>query len=513
MTYLDLVLIVVAALALWRVLGGRHQRLPPGPSGRPLLGHLGLIPKVQPWLWFTELARKHGEIYTLRILGRPVIVLNSFSAIDDIFIKRSNKYSNKPRRLMGELAGLTGSMSFMDPGALLRNARKQFALELNSRGLQRYYSTMDFASRLLVQDLASDLGCLKLEDHVNRAVGVVSTRISFGHGVVDPADPVMSQARELADFASNVLGGTYIVLDLLPFLPSLPRWVPGMDLVKLGEKWKVRLLNLADKTARVVQKDLMAGSAPTSFMSNVYSRMDANMEPHEEHNARMIAVTMFAGGMLPLQSAILTFLHAMALNPQSQRRAQGELDSVLGGKRLPTMDDRPALPYLTAVLSETLRWVPVGPLISRKALEDDEWNGYFIPKGTTLVANNWAVSRDPNVYPDPERWMPERYLDKSEDIVNPWDYAFGYGRRKCPGLPMTDAVLFQLFATLLAVFEFEPSGQVEQQTLQTKGAALCRIDRADCVARIRMPQLVQLCQESGEMNAVQSLLPDSAAGL
>ncbi|OCH88841.1 cytochrome P450 [Obba rivulosa] len=494
--------ILLIILASWRLFGKR-QRLPPGPRGRPLLGHLGLIPKVQPWLWFTGLARNYGEIYTLRILGRPVIVLNSFKSIEEVFIRRSNKYSNKPRRVMGELSGLTGSMSFMNPGALLRNARKQFTLELNARGIQRYHTTMEDASRMLIQDLAADLGCSKLEDHVNRAVGVVSTRISFGHSIYDPADPVMRQARELADYASHVLGGAYAILDFFPFLPSLPDWAPGTGLVRLAKSWKAQLISLADTTAGVVQRDLMAGSAPTSFMSNVYSRMHHNLEPEEEQNAKMIAVTMFAGGMLPLQSAILTFLHAMARNPESQKRAQEELDSVLGGTRLPTVADRAALPYMTAILAETLRWVPVGPLISRKALEDDEWNGYFIPKGTTLVANNWAVSRDPVMYPDPEQWRPERYLDKSEDIVNPWDYAFGYGRRKCPGLPMTDTLCFMIFATVLAVFDIKPAGRSIKQELQTKGAALCRIESAECIVRVRSPQLVGVCKETNEMDLAQ----------
>jgi len=311
----------------------------------------------------------------------------------------------------------------------------------------------------------------------------------------------MVQAREVADFASHVLGGQYAILDLFPFLPSLPRWVPGTSLVRAAEAWRARFLWLADTTAKIVQQDLMAGLPPSSFMGNVYSKMHDSMEPQEEQNAKMIAVTMFAGGMLPLQSAILTFLHAMARNPESQRRAQEELDSVLGCKRLPTMDDRPALPYITAILSETLRWVPIGPLISRKALEDDEWNGYAIPKGTTLVANNWAVSRDPGIYPDPEEWRPERFLDKSKDILDPWDFIFGYGRRRCPGSPMADAVLFTLFATVLATFEIKPSGQMINDGLETKGAALCRIESADCVVRIRKPHLVGLCDDINEMGA------------
>lgn len=92
-----------------------------------------------------------------------------------------------------------------------------------------------------------------------------------------------------------------------------------------------------------------------SVMSNVYSAED------KDDRSSMIAVTMNAGGMLASESALLTFLLAMARFPEIQKRAQTEVDGVCGD-RLPTMADRARLPFVDAVLSEVLRWVSIAPV-------------------------------------------------------------------------------------------------------------------------------------------------------
>ncbi|KAL0959196.1 hypothetical protein HGRIS_014474 [Hohenbuehelia grisea] len=94
---------------------------------------------------------------------------------------------------------------------------------------------------------------------------------------------------------------------------------------------------------------------------------------------------------------------AMALHPDVVKRAQSELDEVLGGNRLPIFEDRSLLPYVGAILREVLRWRPVAPLaLPHATSEDDIYQGYFIHKNTTVVPNIWAMSRDPLKYPDPE---------------------------------------------------------------------------------------------------------------
>ncbi|THU76423.1 cytochrome P450, partial [Dendrothele bispora CBS 962.96] len=99
---------------------------------------------------------------------------------------------------------------------------------------------------------------------------------------------------------------------------------------------------------------------------------------------------------------------------------------------LPDFGDRENLPYLEAILTESLRIYPVLPLaVPHHSIEDDVYEGYFIPKGTTFVANSWAILHDERAYPDPLKFNPERFVQKEGEKLppSPLLYAFGYGRR------------------------------------------------------------------------------------
>ena len=132
-------------------------------------------------------------------------------------------------------------------------------------------------------------------------------------------------------------------------------------------------------------------------------------------------------------STVQTFFMAMACYPEVQLKARAELDAIVGPNRLPTFEDRSSLPYITAIAKESMRWQSVVPLgIPHRSLEDDEYRGYFIPKGSAVIANLYAFSRDESVYPEPETFNPERFLKDGKidpTVRDPNSFVFGYGRR------------------------------------------------------------------------------------
>jgi len=150
-----------------------------------------------------------------------------------------------------------------------------------------------------------------------------------------------------------------------------------------------------------------------------------------------------------------TFVLAMTLHPEVLRQAQAEIDSVVGADRLPQLSDRSRLPYLDAVIKETLRWNVAAPLsLPRATGEDDEYNGYFIPKGAVIFPNVWQMCHDPSLYHDSFTFKPERFLPGGgrEPELDPRNFVFGFGRRICPGKDLGDASLFVAFSMVLAVF-------------------------------------------------------------
>ena len=127
------------------------------------------------------------------------------------------------------------------------------------------------------------------------------------------------------------------------------------------------------------------------------------------------------------------FIFAMITNPGAMKKAQEELDRVVGGGELPDFSHKDSLPYIDALVKELLRWSPPVPLSSpNRAMQDDVYRGYFIPGGATVIQNVWAISRDPNVYPDPDVFNPDRFLKDGKInplVFNPEDRVFGAGRR------------------------------------------------------------------------------------
>ena len=127
------------------------------------------------------------------------------------------------------------------------------------------------------------------------------------------------------------------------------------------------------------------------------------------------------------------FIFAMIANPEAMKKAQEELDRVVGKGELPDFSHKDSLPYIDALVKEVIRWSPPLPFSSlSRAMQDDVYRGYFIPRGTTVIQNIWAVSRDPNFYPDPETFNPDRFLKDGKInplVFNPEDRVFGAGRR------------------------------------------------------------------------------------
>ena len=152
----------------------------------------------------------------------------------------------------------------------------------------------------------------------------------------------------------------------------------------------------------------------------------------------------------------MTFFLAMTVFPDAQKKAQEEIDRVIGGSRLPTSKDLSTLPYIEAVMKETHRWHLVVPMgIPHTSTEEDTCRGYRIPKGSILLPNNWFFTHDPTVYPDPMEFRPERFIETAthKPEPDPRNYIFGYGRRICPGRYVADNALFVTIAQTLAVFD------------------------------------------------------------
>ena len=171
----------------------------------------------------------------------------------------------------------------------------------------------------------------------------------------------------------------------------------------------------------------------------------------------------------------------MLVYPSVQARAHAELDEVVGRARLPSFADVPFLPYIRAMVKETLRWSLVAPFGVPHVLTADEWyEGMFIPKGTICLQNMRVLNFDPEVFGlNAAEFDPARYLDEKGRVQTPIEgreeghMSFGFGRRVCPGRYVAEGTLTIDFATLLWAMRFErpegAQGELDVHTLVQNG--------------------------------------------
>jgi cytochrome P450 len=204
-----------------------------------------------------------------------------------------------------------------------------------------------------------------------------------------------------------------------------------------------------------VKHQMSLNKHKTSFLSQAIESIGSDAATEEIH--KWSASSMYLGGADTTVSALMTFFLAMTLFPDVQVKAQEELDRVVGD-RLPLSSDRERLPYIWAVVQETHRWHPVAPMaLPHAATKEDVVMGYRIPKGALLLPNNWWFTHDPEVYPEPMAFRPERFIETATHKAepDPRTWTFGYGRRVCPGKYVADNALFLTIAQALAVFKIE----------------------------------------------------------
>jgi cytochrome P450 len=213
------------------------------------------------------------------------------------------------------------------------------------------------------------------------------------------------------------------------------------------------------------KENLKNGKANPCFCANVAKVQEE--EGFSDDQAAYIAGTLLEAGSDTTSNTLYGFIQAMVVFPEVQTKAQEEIDRVCGDSRLPGLEDEPNLPYIRACVKETLRWMPTTPTggVPHAVTQDDKYMGYTIPKAAGVMINTWAIHMDPNRYPDPRRFNPDRFegdTQNSAEAANNPDvskrdhFAFGSGRRICPGMHVAERSLFLGMSRLLWAFDFQP---------------------------------------------------------
>ncbi|GJE96580.1 cytochrome P450 [Phanerochaete sordida] len=461
---LAVLFLVSVAIAAYGVKQGRKAgKLPPGPSGLPIAGMAFENAKGYQWLNYEKWGKQYGsDILHVHMFGKPMIVLNSMQAVNDLFEKRSNLYSDREQQTMfHKLVGWDWNLAFMPYGDRWKEHRRMFHQHFQPSVVPKYRAKLALETRKFIGRLRHTATDDWLR-HVRHLTGAIIIGVTYGLDVQQENDPnVLLAEKAIFSMAMTGVAGTYLV-DWLPQMQFLPEWFPGAKFLREAREWRPAVETMSKVPFDDVKAQLAAGKAKPSVVSTLLTGLDDTKDNTlQELVIQNTAGTAYTGGADTTVSALGTFILAMVQNPEVQQKAQAELDRVVGNQRLPDYDDQANLPYFAALMKEVLRWRPVTPLAaSHKVMEDDEYKGYHIPGGAIVMGNVWAILHDEKVFPDHDKFDPTRFLtadgkELRKDIMEPEIAAFGFGRRKCPGRYLAMDSLWIAMAYLLQCYNIK----------------------------------------------------------
>ncbi|KAF7335150.1 O-methylsterigmatocystin oxidoreductase [Mycena sanguinolenta] len=446
--YFSFFTLILTAFLVFVLATRRKARNLPGPRGLPFIGSIHELPQENVWKVYSDWAAKYGGIFAFKVFNRQIVVINSISIATELIDKRARLYSDRPDLALIPLLGWGFDLAFMrihDPR--YRPYRKIIAQQF-SRRIQKFEEVQLAECRAALFAILYNPADLFLL--VNHFAASVILKTTYGQEL-GQNKRLVHLATEAVDVLSERVFFGAQLLYAFPLLRHLPWWapVPGAGIKRFARNNTATVAEMVDLPIELLQNSLKAGGDIPCWATNLLQQ-DSETSVAD---IKAVTATSYAAGIHTAESCMKSFLLAMVLHPHCQELAQAEIDRVIGSGRLPSFEDRSQLPYVSALCREIFRWHPPVPLgVAHATSEDDIYDGYFIPKGSAVVANIWGMSRDANLFEDSNSFKPERFLKHGQLSDDPCDFIFGFGRRICPGQHYTLATVWLFVVSVLSVF-------------------------------------------------------------
>ncbi|KAF8848659.1 cytochrome P450 [Acephala macrosclerotiorum] len=461
------VIVLAAGFGLYSRSSKSKYPLPPGPRGLPILGNIREVPAERSDVQFAKWAKEYKSyIIYVNLLGQPVIVLNSVKSAVDLLDKKGAIYSDRPPFVLLEALGFRNNIALTGDGVQFRKLRKAYGNFLSARSSLAYRDAQLKHARVMADEIEK---CPeKWHSYLSRFATRVIFSMAFAIDVADEDDPYFKLADKMGWIISNMGNNGITVLDIAPWLEHVPRWIGTfIPSVKYVHNYAPTIEEFHQRPFDAVMRSFKEGTLKPSFIGRLIEARETHEADEEEAirsftnaDLRGTGGSLYSAGQDTTYSTEIIFVMAMVLAPNVQTRAQKEIDAVTGGTRLPTFDDWKALPIVERIVYETLRFHPAVPNgVPHRTSKEDVYCDMYIPKSSVVIANAWAMLHDPDVYKDPVKFNPDRFLPTSESGAGepiPVGH-FGFGRRVCPGQHLGFASVWIVVATILAKFSISPA--------------------------------------------------------
>ncbi|KAF1433759.1 Cytochrome P450 2D17, partial [Spheniscus demersus] len=419
-----------------------------------------------------QLHKKFGNVFNLQNCWTNLVVLNGYKTVKEALVHRSEDFADRPYFPVYEHLGYGNksegkapdiSCSSIIPGIVVaryghvwKELRKFTLSTLRNFGMGKKSleeRVMEEAG-FLCSAVNSEEGCpFDLCFLVNNAVcNVICTTIygqRFNYG-----DETFKKLLHLFEnFLNEEVGFLPQLLNVVPILLRIPG-VPQK--VFRGQKAFMDFIDVLIDKHMETWNPAYIRDFTDAFLKEMEKGKAAEERGFNYNNLRLVTADLFAAGSETTSTTLRWAFLYMLLHPEIQGKVQAEIDKVIGRERSPTMEDQVSMPYTNAVIHEVQRYGDVVPLgLPHMTYRDTELQGFFIPKGTTIITNLSSVLKDEALWEKPNEFYPEHFLDANGQFVKPEAFLpFSAGRRACLGEQLARMELFIFFTTLLQKFTF-----------------------------------------------------------
>jgi cytochrome P450 len=382
--------------------------------------------------FLTHMALDFGDISYARFGPQGLYAVNHPDLIEELYLGRHRECIKDSTTR--DLIPLLGQGLLTADGEIWRRQRKLAAPPLQPKRIEAYANTMvECSARHVatfradeVRDVHADMMRLTLE-----IVG--ETLLGF-----DTRRDAERVSHALEEIVSYYEGRLFTLRGLLPHSFPTPA----------ARRFKRETAVLDAIVYRMIARCRREGSGEDHLLARLLSARGEDGETMSDAQARDEALTMLLAGHETTALALTYALHALSAHPQCQQRLREELAQL--GDAKPSVADLARLPYLDAVIRETLRLYPPAYAFGRRVISPFTLGGYEVPAGSEVMTSPYALHRDSRFYPEPTRFMPERWLDKTQAELPRYAYVpFGVGARICIGNHFAKMELALVLCTLL----------------------------------------------------------------
>lgn len=479
-------LLLILAYFFWFKSKTPGAKFPRSLPSLPLVGSLPFLPRHgHMHANFFKLQEKYGPIFSLRMGTTTTVIVGNYQLAREVLIKKGKEFSGRPQMVSLNLLSDKGKgVAFADAGSSWQLHRKlvfsTFSLFKDDQKLEKLIcqEAKSLCDMMLAHNEESiDLSTPLFLSSVN-IICAICFNVSY-----EKKDPKLTTIKTFTEGIVDALGNGNLV-DTFPWLMIFPN--KALELIKGYVKVRDEILTGIFEECREKFNSESISSLTDILIRakmNAYNNNSSEGRDPDVFSDKHILTTLgdiFGAGIETTTSVLKWILAFLVHNPEVKKKIQMEIDQYIGFSRTPTLNDRSHLLMLEATIREVLRIRPVAPLlIPHKANVDSSIGEFTIPKDTQVIVNIWALHHDENEWDQPDRFMPERFLDPTRSHLitpTPSYLPFGAGPRSCIGEFLARQELFIFIALLLQRFDLDVSDDKQLPCLKGDPKVVFLID-------------------------------------